>query len=97
MPFVDQMPDDYENRLNSAQTFFTFAFFVEMIITIIAIGVLPYMRNASHAFDGIIVITGLVEYWAGVCFSSFFLTVARLLADFFCLVLLFDCSRAPLD
>jgi hypothetical protein len=49
-----------ENNLTKANVVFTVIFAIEMVVKIIAFGILGYVRDSFNLFDGILVIISLV-------------------------------------
>ncbi len=57
------------NVTSHAQVF-SFIFFVELVITHLAIGVIKYWTQIMTAFDGVIVLASLLEFYVSGGFDN---------------------------
>ena len=60
---LDKYPEDPDliKVTHSLNTFFTWAFVVEMVIKLIGLGFKEYARDSFNIFDAIIVVLSLIE------------------------------------
>jgi len=60
---IDGYPQSVEKTeaLAAANDFFTWAFFVEMILKLIGLGFKNYVKDSFNLFDGIVVVLSLID------------------------------------